>query len=247
MTSFSGVGKILRFNWPKYVGAIALSGVVAGLVLRGAVTGWIAIALLAGTGLGLFWMVASLVVSYYVYDASSVARGEWLGTLEPGALERGAIFHAGHDEASEIVARLPGSEQFETFDFFDPERNGSPSLERARARAEERATVIAPDEIPLADGELTLGVLAFAAHEVRDHSERVALFRELERVLSASGRILVVEHLRDAWNFLAYGPGALHFLSRGTWLRTFTDAGLALAGERPCTPFVRVFELEVRS
>jgi hypothetical protein len=51
----------------------------------------------------------------------------------------------------------------------------------------------------------------FAAHEIRDRVRRVTFFRELARVLSPNGQILVAEHLRDWRNFLAFGPGFLHF------------------------------------
>lgn len=52
-----------------------------------------------------------------------------------------------------------------------------------------------------------------------------------------------VEDISYRWNFLAYGPGAFHFVSRRTWLSTFSSAGLKLNREANCTPFVRVFEL----
>jgi hypothetical protein len=81
----------------------------------------------------------------------------------------------------------------------------------------------------------------FAAHEIRDRVRRVTFFRELARVSSPNGQVLVAEHLRDCRNFLAFGPGFLHFYSRGEWLRVAREAGLVLEAEAGLTPFVRCF------
>jgi SAM-dependent methyltransferase len=188
------------------------------------------------------WLLLSLAVSHVIYDRSDVARGAWLG---PATASSVAVFHFGQDEASALVARTLPAAQRQTFDLYDPQRSGSPSLRRARALATAKAaaTTAALDRLPLADGSLDLGVLAFAAHEIRDEGTRVALFRELARVLDASGRLLVLEHPRDAWNLLAYGPGAFHFLSRRTWLHTYTDAGLTVVHESRLTPWICRFEL----
>jgi hypothetical protein len=120
----------------------------------------------------------------------------------------------------------------------------SPSLRRARAASRSRGVSASPRHLPLAASAIDAGIVAFAAHEIRSSQARAAFFGELRRVLAPTGQAVVVEHLRDGWNFLAYGPGALHFLPRSAWLRAFAAGGLRIRAEMPCTPFVRVFILE---
>ena len=240
---YSGVLKIVRFNWPWYVMAIAATFSVIFSFYLGILSGsWTAI-VVAGLIVANIWLVASLVVSHYIYDRSGIHQGAWLDGINASNVGHVGIFHAGHDEASKAVAlRLP-SAQVQVFDFYDGGRNGAGSLKRARAAALRRDLAINVKRIPLSSGTLDLGVLVFAAHEIRDDNQRAILFRELSRVLVPAGRLIVVEHLRDVWNFLAYGPGAFHFLSRRTWRRSFADGGIEIARESSCTAFVRVFEL----
>jgi len=70
------------------------------------------------------------------------------------------------------------------------------------------------------------------------------LFAEAKRVLIPSGRIVVAEHLRSGWNFVAFGPGFLHFWPRREWLRLASAAKLRLVREGRITPFVGYFLLE---
>jgi ubiquinone/menaquinone biosynthesis C-methylase UbiE len=85
-----------------------------------------------------------------------------------------------------------------------------------------------------------------AAHEIRDAQQRAAFFQEARRVLKGKGRVVVVEQLRNFVNFSCFGVAAFHFLSRRTWLKSFTSAGLAVRDEFAITPFVRVFVLQPR-
>lgn len=240
---YSGVLKIVRFNWPWYLMAVAVTFSIVLCFYFGLLSGpWTAI-IVAGLIVANIWLVASLVVSHYIYDRSGIHQGAWLDRINAAAVGHVGIFHAGHDEASKAVAlRLPSAE-VQVFDFYDAGRNGAGSLERARAVAPRRDLAINVDRIPLSSGTLDLGLLVFAAHEIRDDNQRAILFRELSRVLAPAGQLIVVEHLRDVWNFLAYGPGAFHFLSRQTWRRCFADGGVEISREISCTPFVRVFEL----
>ncbi len=83
--------------------------------------------------------------------------------------------------------------------------------------------------------------LLFTAHEIREPARRVVFLREASRTLAAPGQILLVEHLRDWKNFVAFGPGFFHFYSRREWLRAAREAGLTVEREFPATPFVKCF------
>lgn len=242
---YGGVRQIVRFNWPYYAAATAATAAASALLILVPLPApWPSLAL-AALLLANAWLVLSLAVSHWIYDRSSVSRGEWLRGI---AAPRIAVCHFGQDEVSAHVARWLPTAAVQVFDLYDGAL-GTPSLRRARALAAPApGTRTAPlDAIPLGSASQDLAVLAFAAHEVRDHATRVRLCTELTRCLAPGGMLLVVEHLRDAPNLLAYGPGGFHFLSRRTWLRTFAAAGLAVVGETSFTPWVRRFELQRRA
>lgn len=85
--------------------------------------------------------------------------------------------------------------------------------------------------------------LILAAHEIRQEAERIRFFRELSRILRPTGSVVVVEHLRDEINLLAYTIGFLHFLSKTTWLSTFANAPFPVYRQLKITPFVTAFIL----
>lgn len=246
---WGGVRKIVAFNAPWYAAACAgnlaaagwITGLLPAAVLPDGLRPWAWCALAAAD----YWLLASLAVSHYVYDRSPVSDGAWLAGCREGGALRVAVLHAGQDEASAAVTRLLPRAALRILDFHDPEGTATGSLRRARARAgPSRAEPAAAGKLPLAASGVDLAVLAFSAHELRSPGDRAALFRELRRAIGECGRIRLVEHLRDGWNLLAYGPGAFHFLPRQAWDRAFAEGGLRLVREWPCTPFVRVFELE---
>jgi hypothetical protein len=71
--------------------------------------------------------------------------------------------------------------------------------------------------------------------------DRAAFFAEIRRVLEPAAPVVLVEHLRDLQNLIAYGPGALHFLSRRAWLEAAESAGFVLRKERRINALVRAF------
>jgi len=240
MSSYAGVAKIVRFNWPWYGGAVLAT--VAGLVVLacGGVDESVQIMILSGLAVANGWLVMSLVVSHVIYDVSALSQGCWLQAQHESTV---IILHAGHDEASSHVQRLLPQAACHAFDVCGADAPMAPSLRRARSEATAASLAIQPDHIPVPDGVADLVVIIFAAHELRDRHARVQLFTDICRVIGTTGRAIVVEHQRDWWNWLAYGPGCFHFLSRATWMDTFIHARLQVVRDDTITPWVHRFEL----
>jgi SAM-dependent methyltransferase len=239
-TRFQGVLGVISFNWPYYAFAVGL--IVAGILLANRIPSVIAIPVRIAMFLAAFWAIASILVTYHVYDRSELYRWTWLEPLLQSHPKKWANFHAGLDESSDALRSLfPGSKST-VFDIYDSSEMTEPSIERARQNSLGVAdTRISAGAIPLEADALDAAFVLFAAHEFRNELSRARFFNELARVLARHGRLILVEHLRDAANFVAYGPAFRHFYPRNEWVRVATAAGLTIRAERSITKFVRCF------
>lgn len=242
---FQGMLAIARFNWPFYVAAVAVMiGSVAAIVLLEAVVLKMA-ATFAFTGAAWFFF-GSLGVSYLIYDRSDLYRWKWLDrAVGRVSGKRIAVCHSGFDEVSEaLVARLPGND-FVVLDHFDKETMTEASIRRARATYPPvPGTLPSPfDRWPLENGSIDLVFGLLAIHELRSEDERAAWFSEAKRCLKSDGRIVIAEHARDLANFIAFGPGFVHFHSCGSWQRSWERAGFRIAETFRVTPWICSFVL----
>lgn len=242
---FAGVIKIVRFNVQFYsLSAAVLAG--AGLLIAvKKLPSWLELVVLCGAAVVAFWTVSSLLVSWYVYDHAGVTRWQWLPCKISASPHRWANIHAGLDESTSALRHLfPGSEG-SVVDIYHPAEMTEPSIARARRihPPSEPFRQGKYDNLPLPENGYDAVFLLFAAHEVRAAEHRTQLFRETARALRKDGCVVLVEHLRDWKNFLAFGPGVLHFHSRGSWLRSIHDAGFVVENESSLTPFVECFVL----
>lgn len=237
--------QIVRFNWPYY--AAAGAGIAAGPAIVNALTlpAWMRFAAYAGLAMVAMWLVMSLVVSWIVYDRSRLMDWDWVLQALGFSPRSWINLHAGHDDSSPALKQIfPGTDG-RVFDIFDEQAMDEPSIARARRLATNEVDAERADfrHLPLPKGTVDVAMLLLSAHELRSEEARSALFTELRRVLGPAGRVVVAEHLRDWANFLAYGPGFLHFHSRRTWLRCFSRHRFDVHREFSITPFVRVFVL----
>jgi SAM-dependent methyltransferase len=237
--------QIVRFNWPYYAAAALALAAGPIVVHRLPLAAWMRY--LADTGFALvaMWLVASLVVSWVVYDRSRLMDWDWVLQALGFSPASWINLHAGHDDSSRVLTQIFSGAEGRVFDMFDEREMTEPSIARARRLAVNAVAAERVDyrRLPLPKGTIDVAMLLLSAHELRSEEARSALFAELRRVLGPAGRIVVAEHLRDWANFLAFGPGFLHFHSRRTWLRCFSQNRFDVHREFSITPFVRIFVL----
>lgn len=242
---WQGMMTIALFNWPFYLVAIAVFSVslTGFFLLPGLLSKVVCGIAFLGAG---YFLLGSLGVSHLIYDRSDLYRWGWLDRALRGANIRQAILcHCGFDEVStELRDRFDGV-QWQFLDHFNHKQMTEASIRRARAMFPPAPGTVASrhDAWPLAaeSADVVFGLLAI--HELRSEAERSAWFAESKRCLRRGGRVVLVEHMRDAANFLAFGPGCLHFHSPASWRRCWECAGFRSMDEFSVTPFVEVFVL----
>lgn len=240
-----GVRNIVQFNWPFYAVSVSVVFVFIPFIHL-AENG----ALVTAAKVLLLVLVVpifvSLAVSIYVYDLSNLYTFDWLDDVAGTGAEKIVNINAGFDETSEILERRFPTCELIVFDFYDSKRHTEPSIARARRAYPPFAGTknVSNNNLPLPDRATDSVFAIMSAHEIRDHGERATFFTELERIITPDGKIVVVEHLRDAANLLAYNLGAFHFHTRAAWQETFNAAELRIEKEKKVTPFVTVFFLK---
>lgn len=239
---FQGVLNILSFNRHFYVfgfSVLALLFASRWFIQWPDTVFWIAIIAF------LYGLIMPLIVSAYVYDFSGFYNFNWLKNIigEENELKQIVNINAGFDETSFILEnKLPHAE-IKVFDFYNSKQHTEPAIKRAR-----KVSLVYPDtrqilsdEIPLKDNTADIIFLLSAVHEIRTHNEKIQFLKECKRICKPGGKVIIVEHLRDFPNFLAFSVGFTHFFSRSVWKNAFESAGFSTFRETKFTPFMSVF------
>jgi len=238
---FQGTIDIVKFNSHQYASAASFCILALLVVYAFKLHFWIDAILISLTVVVIFWTASSLVVSYLVYDKSPLYRADWLREVIGEPPRAWANIHAGLDDFSERIALSFGQPRH-VWEIFDEKEMTEPSLRRAREiHGTAPGTHAESSALPCDDGSLDAIFLIFVAHELRRRQTREEFFSELCRCMAPGARLVLVEHMRDVANFLAFGPGCCHFWPRKEWLRLAVGAGLSTEREMSITPFVRAF------
>jgi SAM-dependent methyltransferase len=240
---FQGVLNILSFNRHFYVLGL---GVLTILIASYFIFEWphpefwlICLAFLYG-------LIMPLIVSAYVYDFSGYYNFPWIKNLvrDEERVKSIVSINAGFDETSFIIKSKFPLADLRVFDFYNAKRHTEPAIKRARkvSLTYPNTQQIASNAIPVEDSSVDIIFLLSAAHEIRSHEEKIRFLKECHRICKADGRVIMVEHLRDFPNFLAFTVGFTHFFSRATWIRAFSQAGFSSIQETKFTPFMSIFD-----
>ncbi len=239
---FQGVLNIISFNRHYYLYGLAI---LVAFIASGSLLGWPAIlywSVITGFAYG---MVMPLIISAYVYDFSGYYDLNWLKTELKNDNEPGLIvnINAGFDETSFLIQEKFPTADIRVFDFYNSKRHTEPAIKRARkvSNVYPNTTQIATDAIPLGDDSADIVFLLSAAHEIRSNPEKVKLLKECHRLCRPGGKVIMVEHLRDFPNFLAFSVGFTHFFPASVWKSSFKKAGFPIIKETKFTPFMSIF------
>lgn len=239
---FQGVLNILSFNRHFYfigLGILALLFASHLFVTWPDNLFWIIIAAF------LYGLLMPLIVSAYVYDFSGFYYFKWLKDQITGKERANQIvnINAGFDETSFIIKNRFPESNLKVFDFYNAKQHTEPAINRAR-----KVSLVYPDTvqissnaIPLQDRSVDIVFLLSAIHEMRSTEEKVQFLKECHRLCKPDGKIIMVEHLRDFPNFLAFTIGFTHFFSRSSWKKAFERAGFTSFKETKFTPFMSIF------
>ncbi len=246
---FDGMRQILRYNLPQYfVGmVVVILGVGWWYCRMGPV--WLRMMGVTIALIAVWWSVASLIASYWIYDKSPLYRWAWISHILPAMPRRWLNLHAGLDESSAALRLLFADSTGNVGDFYDAAEMSEPSIQCARdeRKCDSAAGFVDYRKLPFPAESFDTVFLLFAAHELRRARSREIFMREVSRVLSPSGTVLLVEHVRDLANFAAFGPGFFHFMPGSEWRRLAKIAGLDVVKEVRMTPFVKIMLLEKTS
>jgi SAM-dependent methyltransferase len=237
---------VVVFNWHFFL--IAGIACVGGLVAIWLIPiPWIQVIIGLGVAAAVYFLIVSVIASYFVYDHSDLYRLEkWPDRVIPVDASCATLVHAGFDPASRKLIKKYPNLQWSILDFFDPATTTETSIRTARKLFPpiQGEIQIQVDQWPIADASHDVIFVISAAHEIRDDQARSAFFREASRCIKPSGRVVVIEQLRDLRNFLVFGAAVLHFLSYRTWQRSFHDGHLATVEEFWMSPWMKTFVLE---
>jgi ubiquinone/menaquinone biosynthesis C-methylase UbiE len=239
---FQGVLNILSFNRHFYFVGL---GILILIIASHVVIGWSDILYWLIIAAFLYGLIMPLIISAYVYDFSGYYNFHWLKNNTAIDLNVKQILNinAGFDETSFIIKNSFPESDLKVFDFYNAKQHTEPAIIRAR-----KVSLVYPDTqqiksnlIPLNDKSVDIIFLLSAAHEIRSHDEKILFLKECYRLCKPGGKVIMVEHLRDFPNFLAFSVGFTHFFSKKVWKNAFESAGFSSFKENKFTPFMSIF------
>lgn len=239
---FQGVLNILSFNRHFYIVGL---GILALVIASSLVIEWPNLLYWVIIVAFIYGLIMPLIVSAYVYDFSGYYNFNWLKicAIADSNAKRILNINAGFDETSFTIKNNFPQSDLKVFDFYNAKQHTEPAIIRARkvSLVYPNTQPIMSSSIPLNDKSVDIIFLLSAAHEIRGQEEKVEFLKECHRLCKPDGKVVMVEHLRDFPNFLAFSVGFTHFFSRKVWKNAFESSGFSSFKESKFTPFMSIF------
>ena len=248
---FQGTLNYIFAHWPEYV--LAYAGLILALIFMGisAQQGWLGyIPLTLALVLVLFYfLLASLWAAHWQFDRGGLRPH--LILFEMARLkqtDRFVYIDVGLRRRPLGLAHYITVGHITVVDIYNPQWTPSRSLARWRSRmtsptADPRLTWLSGnfDLLPLPDASTSVVILCQIVSELWQDGDRVALLREVRRILTADGRLLIAEKVRNQTTWLTAGPAALSVPTTTYWRALLREAGFQIRQEKSLGGLIRCF------
>ena len=240
-TSYSGTLEYARYRWPTYL--IGYGGFIVLLVTAifiSMVQGWYGLSNLALAILLIivYFFIASLWAVHKLYDEDAIVELIY----ETGNLNADShliYIDLGLKRVAVAAARRLTTGHISVVDVYNPQLAPASWLSRAVQRT------IQPEEdprldwrvgsidlLPLPDQTAPTVLLIMAASEFNQEGDRIGLLKEITRILTPEGTLLLVERTRTLSNWLVLGPAALRLEKVEYWKTLLSNNGFEVIREQ---------------
>jgi SAM-dependent methyltransferase len=250
---YSGTINYIQTHWPIYLfgygGGIILFLIILLVSFK---QGWFAFINLALAGLlvWVYFLAASLWSIHKLYDELDIIDL----VFELGELDSGTdmvYIDLGLRITGIAISRRLTTGRVVVIDVYNPQLAPARWLSRATREAEhpvDDPRIIwkggSIDLFPLPDGNVPAVLLIMTASEFWEEGDRQQLFKEIYRVLSPGGILLMVERVRTPTTWLVMGPAAQRIRKASYWRDTLTAIGFEVTGESEQVDMLRFFRAE---
>ncbi|PQJ81063.1 class I SAM-dependent methyltransferase [Polaribacter porphyrae] len=239
---FQGVLNILSFNSHFYVIGLLVLFLIIAICFHFNLSNLLISIIVSAF---LYGLLMPLIVSAYVYDFSGYYHFNWLDQFKIKDAKENVFvnINAGFDETSFILKYKFPKSDLKVFDFYNADKHTEPAIVRARkvSLVYPETKQITHNSIPMKENSVDVVFLLSAVHEIRNYTEKAEFLKECKRICKPSGKVIMVEHLRDIPNFFAFSVGFTHFFSSKTWKNVFRKAEFKSILETKFTPFMSIF------
>ncbi len=251
---YNGTRHFIYAEWPLFAGLYG--GVVFALLVIGvsATQGWFSFIPMAAAVLliFLFYLLATIWSAYQLYDNGGIQPHHVL--FDMGSIQANETFvfiDLGYRRQAINLSRRLTTGRVIVLDIYNPQWTTNPALVRLRKRMpipppDPRISLrdASMDLIPLPDQSVSSVIMCQIASELWQRGDQIALFREIHRVLTPNGRLLLAERTRTQTNWLVMGPMALNLKRREDWQQLLQTAGFVVRRTQDLSGIISCFRAD---
>ena len=236
--------KLTYYSWPLYLTSLVIILVSLFVLFYADASQAFKIAISLVLALTSWLTISSIIGFMWMYDLSTFPSCKWIEQLQLTPNNCLQINTGLEQTRLNLKLAYPEATHQE-FDIFDHDSMSSPPINRAR-KSEGLTNNCTPyDSIPLKNGWSNATFIVLSAHEIRNSVERDKMFNEAIRKTEKGGHIILVEHIRDLFNTIVFGPGVFHFYGHKLWINLDSRFAIEHQTNFSATPFFRIYKFKV--